>query len=350
MAILRGAVPADPAGRIHRVEAARGRPTRETPAEKPQETLSQLVARILDQLSVSAWLPAAALVFGALLVGNLRLADGDLSEAIARIGELDLGPLVLLVAAVVMTTMLTQAFEFEAIRLLEGYWGTRRLPAWLADVRCRRHLKRRNTLRRRAADAETRALMAAQERMLREGSSPVHVGVLVAMKTEGDLSQVSKADEEAARKLDWMRRAPARELRRMDALLKASAEYPKSDRLVLPTRLGNALRAREVPVHGASAGRLESFVHRVFDELPVALQTEHDQFRSRLDLYCSLVLVFVIGGAAGAALLAGVGATPAAAFAGVAAVLAWVSYRAAVASARAYGGLLKTIADVSATR
>jgi hypothetical protein len=153
-----------------------------------------------------------------------------------------------------------------------------------------------------------------------------------------------------ARKLDWMRRAPARELRRMDALLKASAEYPKSDRLVLPTRLGNSLRAREVPVHGASAGRLESFVHRVFDELPVALQTEHDQFRSRLDLYCSLVLVFVIGGAAGAALLAGVGATPAAAFAGAAAVLAWVSYRAAVASARAYGGLLKTIADVSASR
>ena len=90
------------------------------PAGSPQESLSQLIARILDQLSVSAWLPAAALVFSLLFLGTLHVKK-DVSKTIHDITRINAASLALLVGGVVITTMLTQAFEFEAIRLLEGY-------------------------------------------------------------------------------------------------------------------------------------------------------------------------------------------------------------------------------------
>jgi hypothetical protein len=334
------------AGTINAVRQPQSRSEEASDQAKPQQTLSQLIARILDQMSVSAWLPSAVVVFALLFVFSLRGADGDVGGAIAHIGELDPGPLVLLLGAVIVTTMITQAFEFEAIRLLEGYWGAQPLNAWFSDVRFRRHLRRRNALRKRARDAEIRAVMAAQPRMLQAGRSPVLVGVLVAKYTGGDFSGVSAADQEAANNLQWKRWAPARELRRWDALIDALEEYPRSDRLVMPTRLGNALRAREEDVLPASVGKLETFVQRVFHKLPVTLQTEHDQFRSRLDLYCSLVVVFCLTGVIATLLLLGLDAALVASSAGIALALAWLSYRAAIASARAYGGLLQVIADV----
>lgn len=338
---------AEGAGTIKAVRPPQSKPEEASDQVKPQQTLSQLIARILDQMSVSAWLPSAVVVFVLLFVFSLRGADGDVGRAIAHIGELDAGPLVLLFGAVIVTTMITQAFEFEAIRLLEGYWGAHPLNAWFSDVRFRTHLRRRNALRKRARDAEIQALTAAQPRMLQGGRSPVHVGILVASYTGGDLSGVPAADQEAAHNLQWKKWAPARDLRRWDALVDALEEYPRSDRLVMPTRLGNALRAREEDVLPASAGKLETFVQRVFHELPVTLQTEHDQFRSRLDLYCSLVLVFCFTGVIATLLLRGLGAALVASAAGIALALAWLSYRAAIASARAYGGLLQVIADVT---
>ena len=326
-----------------------GEPAAQQPPATPQETLSQLIARILDQLSVSAWLPAAALVFIFVLVGSLRHEDGDLSAAIGAIGAFDLGDIVLLVSAVVVTTMLTQAFQFEAIRLLEGYWGTWRPIVWLAEWRCRHQLDRRDRLLARANHAEERAVEAAQKEMLSDGIPPALVGTFLAIKLGGDFTTVSKPDLEAAAELEWTSLAPAHELRLMDALISAAAEYPESDRLVLPTKLGNTLRAREEPLHDRSDGKLENLVHRIFDDVPVALQVEHDQFRSRLDLYCSLVLVFAVGGGIATILLAGYGTALVVTAAALTVVLSTLSYRAAIASARAYGDLLVTMTEVSET-
>src|SRR3954447_25429663 len=85
--------------------------------------LSQFGARVLGQLSLSAWLPAAVLtVVGALVVqfaaqGAIQL--GDAIEALTR----DKWTVVLLIIPVlVVSTLVTQAFSFEAIRTLEGYW------------------------------------------------------------------------------------------------------------------------------------------------------------------------------------------------------------------------------------
>ena len=63
----------------------------------------------------------------------LRASDGDVTVAVRRLGHLGFVGLGLLVALVVVLTMLTQAFEFEGIRILEGYWTPYPGVGWLGD-------------------------------------------------------------------------------------------------------------------------------------------------------------------------------------------------------------------------
>jgi hypothetical protein len=94
--------------------------------------ISAFVARVLDQLSVSAWLPAGFLVASFALLLQFR-ADKS-ADPLTAVRELTADPvrvLVLIVPALVLATVVTQAFSFEAIRTLEGYWH-RRGPASLA--------------------------------------------------------------------------------------------------------------------------------------------------------------------------------------------------------------------------
>src|SRR3954452_19887722 len=137
------------------------------PATVPgKETLSQLIARILDQLSVSAWLPAGILILFILLVGSLRAAGGNVGEALSKLGNLSASSLLLLFIAVILTTVMTQAFQFEAIRLLEGYWGPGPASTAIADRRCRRHLAKRNALWNRIQSINDQAFERAISRML----------------------------------------------------------------------------------------------------------------------------------------------------------------------------------------
>ena len=54
------------------------------------------------------------------LIEKLHEKQGDLPAAFGAIGSLSVTALVLLIGAVILATMLTQAFAFEAIRLQEG--------------------------------------------------------------------------------------------------------------------------------------------------------------------------------------------------------------------------------------
>lgn len=83
---------------------------------------------MLDQLSLSAWLPAAMLVGSSAVLLQLHARpDRNLALATNHLIAKPLGVIVLLLFALVLATMVTQAFEFEVIRLLEGYWGNSRL-------------------------------------------------------------------------------------------------------------------------------------------------------------------------------------------------------------------------------
>jgi hypothetical protein len=109
---------------------------------------------------------------------------------------------------------------------------------------------------------------------------------------------------------------------------------------MLPTRLGNVLRRYEDKTGRDS---VESLVQDVFDDLPFSLRVNHDEQRTRLDLYCSMVVVIAVVTVGAAARFAGHGWYAVGAVAlGLAGI--WLTYRAAVASARAYGGLLVRIA------
>jgi hypothetical protein len=339
-------------------------------APKARETLSQFVVRILGQLSLSAWLPSAALVLSILLVGSLgsaleapnsaSLSVGDaIGDAFASFDNLSVADGLLLFAGVVVLTMLTQAFSFESIRLLEGYWGTNRAVERIADLRCRRHRKvreRLDTLRSALVrDAWMRARSELDvERVQREASGgevevTSKVLDLVGARALGDPSPpATSAERETARRVQWERKAPPELIRRLSNVDKRLRGYPRPVH-VLPTRLGNMLRSHEDRAFRGHTGAVEGAVQRVFDSLPSSLQTAHDRQRTRLDLYCSMVVVAAVVTVVAVVVLWSEGWYPAAAVAlGVAAMQ--LNYRAAVASAGAYGGILEVIGKQTAPR
>ena len=99
--------------------------------------------------------------------------------------------------------------------------------------------------------------------------------------------RLSKAEAAALEELVWTDYADPELLRRRVNLDKKRRDYPEARRS-LPTRLGNILRAHE---DDTGQDDVETFIQRVFDDLPPSLKAEHDEQRTRLDLYCSMVFV-----------------------------------------------------------
>jgi hypothetical protein len=331
-----------------------------TPAPpKAQETLSQLVAKILDQLSISAWLPAAVLVAMMVLSWSIWTAHSRaphsgveqvVREAVSDIGGMEVGSFLLLVAGVVLVTTLTQAFAFAAIRLFEGYWRPGRLIGRLADWRCRHHRRKRAALEEAEAILTRSALAGARQRMLEEGISRLTVDILESQRIGSPVDGASETDVEKASEVDWRVFANPNEILRLEGLNRHLLDYPQDDYRILPTRLGNVIRSFEDRIDDSSGEDLEGWVQRQFHDLPEVIKVEHDQHRNRLDLYSSMVVTFAFVGGANALLFwkLGMGFVVAASL--VALCLAVISYQAAIASARGYGSVLATIHELYGTR
>ena len=143
---------------------------------KGSETLSQFLARVLDQLSLSAWLPSASLVLVIGIAFSLRGvldhsaapagAVPKITRAVALLAGSGLGGALLALGAVVVLTMLTQAFAFEAIRVLEGYWGTSKWTEAMADRRCRHFADVRSSLEERRRAALESAWASAEAKLI----------------------------------------------------------------------------------------------------------------------------------------------------------------------------------------
>jgi len=321
-------------------------------AAKANETLSQFVAKVLDQLSLSAWLPSAALVLSLAFVVNLNASKGAFGKAVSAFRDFGLTGTFFLVASVVVLTTVTQAFEFEAIRLLEGYWGPNCIAEGLADVCCWHQRRFRDRLSRRrqgqrveAFEKASTALRIDKFERSRDGLQPV--------ATERDLEVISarllrlditttREERESARSVPWEEYAPGRLIRRAENIGERLKEFPGGNRL-LPTRLGNVLRASEDAAFPTSTAPLDGAVQRIFHTLPLTLQSEHDQHRTRLNLYCSMVVVTGVVTAVSAVRLWRLRwpYVPGTVFVGVTTL--WLFYRAAIASARAYGTVLRSI-------
>jgi hypothetical protein len=164
-------------------------------AAKPRQTLSEFVARVLDQLSLSAWLPSAALVLLLDFIAQLGIALGAkrtgataaIGNALSRMSAVGIGGAVLLVIAIVVLAILTQAFSFEAIRVLEGYWGTARPVEVIARHRVTRHRRRQQQLsaRRReltgqAWDVAKSKIVGIEDERRQNGQRPAMTAAMIA--------------------------------------------------------------------------------------------------------------------------------------------------------------------------
>jgi hypothetical protein len=313
-----------------------------------EDSLTQLLARILNQLSISAWLPAAGVVVIALLYANLRSHQDDPVQALQAISSMGWGSLILSVGAIVLVTMLTQAFGFEVIRLLEGYWGGGWIGGGLAKLGCRWHRHRRRRLENRLVALEQAAFDHARRAILADEdfrwTAPILEADVYGHDPQDRPISASQDEIERARRIGWYTEARTGDVRRIEEVRRRLKEdYPDDDYRLMPTRLGNVLRAGEDRSHDPRSGSLRGSVQRVFYQLPSTVQGNHDQVRSRLDLYCTMVLVFVV--AAPAAFLALGPWWVAGIAAAISLILALMSYRAAIASARSYVVILETIAD-----
>lgn len=384
--------------------------------QEATQSLSQFAARVLDQLSVSAWLPAAALVLAAAFLlqlgsvldratdqgrtGSVEAVSGSsatpsppasttgtattrpasspsptpstpatasppalprldqegavLQETLSTLAHVGFGGVVLLVIVIVVMTMLTQSFAFEAIRVLEGYWGPFLPLEWLTDLcslrfrwAARYLLWRRSRLMDEAVGQVERKLRNKEKQRradLADRYEPFFTDVRLGHLRRAILEEKEDGnpDERTKRWVKnhpWRRDLDATTSRRLTNVETRLRDYPEPTR-TLPTRLGNVIRHHE---DNTGERNLESFVQRVWHMLPFSLQVQHDEYRTRLDLYCTMVFVFPV-----LAALAAVRLHPHRAYAATAlvvlAVLCWWTYRAAVASARAWGQTLELIA------
>jgi hypothetical protein len=313
------------------------------PAAAAPVNLSAFVARVLDQLSLSAWLPGAFLIFSAASVIWFR-ANGAVSfGGIGPFVKQNWVPvLVLALPALIITTLLTQAFSFDVIRSLEGYWRRRGPVSWLRTVCIKHQLHRKRSLQKRRTSALKAAFSEARPLLSADG-----IDWLVLLAIEMDLANaeqpagMSPEQEKEAENLDWVSYCEPWVTARLVRLRQDLREFPKDSR-IMPTLLGNILRVAEDDLRNKN-GDVEGFVMRNREIVPSRVLEHHDQFRTRLDMYCTLVFVAIAVAVASVpalwqtALLGRV-AVPLALF-----LIALASYGAALSSARGYATVLRQI-------
>jgi hypothetical protein len=306
--------------------------------------LSQVLGKILQQLSISAWVPAAMLVGnGAVLLQLHAARNFNIAAAVKELTAKPLGTVIILAFALVLTTVVTQAFEFEVIRFLEGYFDSdngliQAIMAW----RIRRHEAKRKRFEIRLRDTTIDAReQAAQEMRQFPGYDLEMLDYLARMPAKNS-EEFDPGLDEKVQSINWMMRAPSAIRYRLASIDARFQSYPRAR--LLPTRLGNVLRAAEDKVTRNRGENLQGFVIRHLDELPPALQSQHKEYRTRLDMYCCLTVAFSVLVAISVVVLRD--ATPIWGVLGavvIYALLACLSYQAAIATARAYGLILLEI-------
>jgi hypothetical protein len=311
--------------------------------------ISAFVARVLDQLTLSAWLPAAFLAASvAVLLQFGRAKSTNIANAAVALTKNPLGVLVIMIPLLIVATIVTQAFSFEAIRTLEGYWRRRGLPSFARTLMIRMHLCRKGAVTRRLHKAYSKALAAAENQIIEGGTSKIVFKALRSNLLDKKPIRLSSKKSKELDDLDltWRSSCKAWHLARIDRLLEAKEAYPTDSR-ILPTKLGNLMRATEDRLQN-TGGNLESFVFERYDAAPRPVQLQHDQYRNRLEMYGVLVFVSaaLVAFTPVVLLRSGIGLTPVAFISGGFAALSVASYLAAIASASGYCAALRQMDTV----
>ena len=313
----------------------------EKAGEGAVDGLSAFIAKVLNQLSLSAWLPAAVFAATVTLLVQFRSSRSmSVSDALDRITKDPAQILILIIPVLVLTTMITQAFSFAAIRALEGYWARRGPLGWLRSGMIRRHARRRDRLKQRREEAAKEAFAAVRTDLLRKRPYAV-VAALELQAIDADVPALSPEDQAVYDKLSWRNTCTPWELAKVDQLDRQLDDYPERPTRTMPTKLGNVLRRTEDSL--THAGRdVQGFAMRRLGLVSARVQTQHDQFRDRLDMYCTLVFVSLVLAIVSAAMLWDrVRWFQTASLAAGFTLFACVCYGSAIASARGYCVALK---------
>ena len=328
----------------HDAPVAEQPPPKEAP--KPPEGFSQFLGKVLDQLSLSAWLPATMLVGCTALLMQLR-ADGgfDFSKAILNLAQKPWGILIVLLFALVLATMISQAFAFTAIRWLEGYWRGPLMQLGIYRVLVRRMVRRRERLERKSTALEFQTREEAMRAMRADNVPRYLIRIIedITWPAEDNGCEWTPEQLAEAEAIDYRIYVEPDRLGRLEQVNRAIKDYPEPHQM-MPTKLGNILRKTEQAIRREGED-IRGLMLRHGETVGPRLRLHHDQFRTRLDMYCTLVFIQVSLAAITAVLL-GTGRNPLLGTAIVTAVfllLAMASYSAAIASARGYGDTLRAI-------
>lgn len=315
------------------------------------ESLSQFIKRILEQLSITAWLPAAMLIGAGTLLVRLHINRNlDIPQAFNDIANFPWGTIIIMIFGLVLTTMLTQACSFGAIRTLEGYWRSSPILDYFTKIRVRSHVKK--ALKQRAKRDKIRISLfeSARQSILQwDGRDALEAYENEVLDVPLKMRRAQPEEVvERAFAVDWtLRGDPGLAAIYSRAQLR-SKEYPLQEGRFLPTKLGNVLRATEETLR-LKGTKLERFVMDNYDKFPPRLMIQHDNYRDRLDMYSLLVLVYLSLAVAAVPLLLFIEKPqawiPPATGGLVFFFLAWISYFAAIASARGYCSVLISMND-----
>jgi hypothetical protein len=249
------------------------------------------------RFSLISYMPAAAAALAIVLVlaAGAPAAYPSWSRALQQARAMDVGDVALLVVVVTLLAVMLQPLQLRLVRLLEGYWGGGQVAGMLSRVLLARQSRRRDALVKRAK---------------------------VKLRSDGSPDT-----------------PPANAVAAQEAL---TARFPSE--LLLPTALGNALRAFE-----ERAGRpygLDVIViwPRLYPLLPDPVRGVVDDLRDQLDVSARISATAIVVAAVTATLLWGDGwwlLVPVGALG-----VGRIAYSGAVSAAVAYGQGVRVAVDL----
>jgi hypothetical protein len=265
---------------------------------KPQSLVEKAPEAFSPRFYLVGLLPSAVL---AIFVYVLWAAGApfeypDFGNVVDKFAGLSGPELALLIGGVLLFAILLQPFQIALVRMLEGYWGMSAFAQTALEIGV--ELQRR---RRKELDLRTNQPLGADAAV-------------------GDVAR----QQWAASRMRF---------------------YPRVVRL-LPTRLGNTLRAAEDRAGGryglATVTVWPRLVPHISDQLAGAVA----DIRNQLDTAARMCVMFLLAAAISASLLARHGGRWFVIIPLGALGLAWLSYRATIRASEHHGGLLETAFDL----
>lgn len=324
--------------------------------------ISPLAAKILDQLSLTAWLPAALLMANVYLVAGMFLVrnpDRDptarnLKAVVEAIDSKAIGVIVAVLLGIVLATLITQSLELAAIRFLEGYWGGSVYSAVPTHIGIRIQQRRQYLIAARLQTVDRHAFKQASDAIhesltAREGTRLADAAIALALDRPTppglDTETQSRAQDVFGDKQRWRPLVSPHLRHRARSLEVRAAAFPSDDSRLLPTRLGCTLRSFEDQLNGDVAGnQMRSYLYNHLDRIKPVLLEQHNQYRNRLDMCAVLTVLCLLLAALDALLLPRLLPAPYVLWACTGLIiLSYLSYRGAVAAALDYGPILLAI-------